>query len=211
MTEGSRRTRRSGRHARQIVADYRRQTILNAARAVFARHGFARTTMELVAREADAAKGTLYLYYRSKTALYSAAVISGLEDLARETVQVVGSGQPLREVLLQFFEMRQSYFEEHSDFFRIYGAEFASHVRAAAQIQREFARLHEQQVEALEQAITSAVQTGQVRTVDPRAVALAIFDLSHGGIVRRIRLGGLERTLEVKSIVDMLWKGLSPR
>jgi len=167
--------------------------------------------MDLVAREADVAKGTLYLYYRSKSALYSAAVISGLEDLARETVRVVSSGQPLRDVLAAFFEMRQRYFEEHADFFRIYSAEIGYLGRAVAQIRREAARLHEQQIEALAQAVTAAARAGEVRRVDARAVAVMIFDLSYGGIVRRIRQSDDERMPSVQTVIDLLWKGLAPR
>lgn len=201
--------RRAGGRARQLVADYRRQTILSAARAVFARRGFAGASMDLVAREADVAKGTLYLYYRSKSALYSAAVISGLEDLARETVRVVGSGHPLREVLAAFFEMRQRYFEENADFFRIYSAEIGALGTAVARIRRAVVRLHEHQIEALEQAITAAVRVGDVRHLDARAVALTVFDLSHGGIMRRIRQSDDERMPDVQAVVELLWKGLA--
>lgn len=55
--------RRSATRVRQLRVEYRRRTILDAARTVFARSGFAGTTVDLIAQEADVAKGTLYLYY----------------------------------------------------------------------------------------------------------------------------------------------------
>ena len=48
------------------------QTILDAADRLFARFGYRRTAMDDVAAEAGVAKGTLYLYFDSKTALFRA-------------------------------------------------------------------------------------------------------------------------------------------
>jgi AcrR family transcriptional regulator len=45
--------------------------ILDAAQALFMRYGVKRTAMDDVAREAGIAKGTLYLYYDSKDALFA--------------------------------------------------------------------------------------------------------------------------------------------
>lgn len=46
--------------------------ILDAAQRLFLRYGVKRTSMDDVAREAGIAKGTLYLYYSSKDALFAA-------------------------------------------------------------------------------------------------------------------------------------------
>ena len=48
--------------------------LLDAAIDVFARQGYAATRMEDVARRAGVAKGTVYVYYRDKEALFQAAV-----------------------------------------------------------------------------------------------------------------------------------------
>ena len=58
----------------QILSAYRRGEILEAARRVFARKGFAKAGIGEIAREAGIAKGTVYLYFRSKDAVYWAAL-----------------------------------------------------------------------------------------------------------------------------------------
>jgi AcrR family transcriptional regulator len=200
--------RRSTRRARTVLADFRRSTILEAARAVFARHGFAATTMDLIAKEADVAKGTLYLYYRSKVAIYTAAVVSGLEELTSETVRVSSASKPLRTVLRAFFETRRTFFEKNIDFFRIYSREAGNLGQGAAEIRREFERLQDAQVDALQKAIAAAARSGEIRRVNSRSAALAAFDLSHGVVVRRLRgTGSAERELDVA--LDLLWKGLA--
>lgn len=47
----------------------RRARILNAAEICFARHGFHRTTMQDICREAGVSPGALYIYFDSKEAL----------------------------------------------------------------------------------------------------------------------------------------------
>jgi AcrR family transcriptional regulator len=52
----------------------RHQEILAAAHAVFGRAGFAAARLEDIAQEAGVSKGTLYLYFESKDALFRAMV-----------------------------------------------------------------------------------------------------------------------------------------
>jgi len=66
---------------RDVVAEFRRGEILDAARRVFAARGFAAATVEEIAKQAGIAKGTIYLYYRSKTDVYAGAALEGLREL----------------------------------------------------------------------------------------------------------------------------------
>jgi TetR/AcrR family fatty acid metabolism transcriptional regulator len=53
----------------RIAEPHRRETILDAARQVFLRDGFAAAHMSEIARRAKIAVGTLYLYFDSKDAI----------------------------------------------------------------------------------------------------------------------------------------------
>jgi AcrR family transcriptional regulator len=55
-------------------ANQRRQAILDAALEEFAARGFAATRLEDVARRAQVAKGTIYLYFRDKESLFQELV-----------------------------------------------------------------------------------------------------------------------------------------
>ena len=203
--------RATRRQARELVAEFRRESILDAARTVFARHGFAGTTMELIARAADVAKGTLYLYYPSKSAIYSAAVVEGLRELANETSRVLESGDAIRTILRAFFLTRLRYFEERVDFFRIYSAEVGNLGRAATQIRQEYARLYDAQVDLLERALRTAAKAGDIGTVDARTVATAAFDLSHGLVVRHVRSVTEKPHPDLDAVLELLWKGIEAR
>lgn len=58
----------------------RRELLLATALALFEKHGFAELTMADIAREAGFAKGTLYLYFKSKEELFLALLDRELDD-----------------------------------------------------------------------------------------------------------------------------------
>jgi len=63
----------------------RRKEILDAAKRVFEAHGYAATTMEAVAEEAQIAKGSIYNYFKSKHDLFRTVF---LEDLPKNFMDV---------------------------------------------------------------------------------------------------------------------------
>ncbi|MDX6431321.1 MAG: hypothetical protein QOE54_3687 [Streptosporangiaceae bacterium] len=72
MGEEAVRSRPSGR--RSPAARPTDDHLLDAARAVFAEHGFRQATMEAIARRANSTKPTLYAHFGDKDALYRAAI-----------------------------------------------------------------------------------------------------------------------------------------
>ena len=67
--------------ARKVSAEARRQAILKAALTVFAAHGFEAARLDDVAARAGVAKGTLYLYFQDKAALFEALVRNAVSPL----------------------------------------------------------------------------------------------------------------------------------
>jgi len=59
----------------------RRQQIMVAAKRVFTNKGFAKATMEDIAKEAELSPGTLYLYFKNKDELYASLSLRILQYL----------------------------------------------------------------------------------------------------------------------------------
>ena len=59
----------------------RRERLIEAARRVFAEHGFEKASMDDIASAAGAGKPTLYRYFASKDALYEAVFVDALDSL----------------------------------------------------------------------------------------------------------------------------------
>src|SRR4030095_4495376 len=79
-----------------LITEYRRNALLHAAAQVFGEHGFDCATMEQIAQRADVAKGTTYLYYRSKQSIYDAALSHGLAELEARTDAAMKQAPALR-------------------------------------------------------------------------------------------------------------------
>src|SRR5208282_342080 len=83
----------------RVKTDDRRQVIIEAATKVFRKEGYARSSMDGIARQAGGSKATLYGYFKSKDELFAAAMkavvesavkrISPLLDAEAENLQAV--------------------------------------------------------------------------------------------------------------------------
>lgn len=81
---------------RQQERAHRKQEILRAARSVFAQHGFRRATVDEIARRAEIAKGTVYLYFESKEAILAELVLLALAELSARLEDASDGGRGAR-------------------------------------------------------------------------------------------------------------------
>jgi AcrR family transcriptional regulator len=200
----------AGKTKRDVLTEFRHAEILEAARQVFGRRGFAAASMEEISGVAGLAKGTLYLYYRSKQDLYKAALYAGLTDLSERLESCVEAAPSLHERIHAFVATKVEYFESHRDFFRIYSAELG--LAATGICDRAFRDLCQRQVRLLERALRADVASGAARSLRGEAAANAIFDLTRGVITRRL-LGWTGARLEddVNFVVDFAHRALVRR
>ncbi|MGN6308811.1 MAG: TetR/AcrR family transcriptional regulator [Xanthobacteraceae bacterium] len=87
----------------RILDPAKRAAILEGARAVFMREGFAQGSMDAVAAEAGVGKQTIYRHFRSKEALVEALVEAMCApEVIRPPTRPLPTGQRLRGLLLTF-------------------------------------------------------------------------------------------------------------
>ncbi len=98
--EAARRQTKAGGRKPRIEPAERRQAILDAALVVFAEHGFEAARLDEVAARAGVAKGTLYLYFKDKQALFENLIRSAIDPIF-ERVEAVSAvpDLPLAQVL----------------------------------------------------------------------------------------------------------------
>src|SRR5262245_66690233 len=87
---------------KDIVTEFRTSGILEAARAVFAKKGFHDTTVDEIAEAAGVAKGTVYLYYRSKQDIYFEALRFGFASLIKALEREMEETEDIAEKLRPF-------------------------------------------------------------------------------------------------------------
>ena len=101
----------------------RRVDILKAAEHVFAQKGYGRATMQDIAKEAQYATGTVYLYFEDKESLYFSLLegkISSMMSIIKEKTSEV---KDAREKLNIWIYESLFFFENNQDFFHIFVSE----------------------------------------------------------------------------------------
>src|SRR4051812_22783574 len=168
-----------------VLTQFRRSALIEAAGRVFGAHGFEGATMEAIAAEAEVAKGTIYLYYPSKRAIYDATFDAWLEEMDRLTAERIHQAPNIKVAIAGFIAVRTEYFQQRPNFFRMYVAEVAGQIVRSSS-RRGCGAMLERQTKVLQRALADAVQRGEIRPVDPAATAMAIFDMTRGLIARRL-------------------------
>ena len=147
-----------------VVSAFRRDQILAAAHGVFASRGFKEATVGDIADAAGIAKGTLYLYFKSKDEIYWAALHRGLDELHALTRTALERAASPRDKLHAFIDTKVRFFDADREFFSIYFAEFGNVSPHHLPAQQPFLQRYMEQVALLDATLQQAAAAGIVRT-----------------------------------------------
>jgi len=149
--------------------------ILAAAIAVFSRKGFHQATMDDIAGAAGVAKGTLYYNYDSKSALFSAAITDGIEEMIATVRAAMDSDLPFHQHLRKLVELNISLYLKHSDLTRIVFNELTSGMDAGVLAEIEQAR--QRYVAFMADQLRIGRDQGYLRSVDLDLAAVGLVGL----------------------------------
>jgi len=197
------RSKRAARPRWQRRKQARPEELVAAALEVFVERGFAATTLAEVARRAGVTKGTIYLYFENKEALFKAVV--------RETiVPVIAQGEALarsftgsaRELLEQLVR----------EYWRLVGetalAGIPKLMMAEAATFPELTRFYYDEVvtrghRLMAGVIERGIKNGEFRSVDVMLAAkLAMSPLMHATVVRRAFASCMPEGFNVQNYLD---------
>jgi AcrR family transcriptional regulator len=104
---------------KQVLTDLRRHEILTAAIKVFGRKGFADTCVDDIATAAKIAKGTIYLYFKSKEDMYATAIQQTVQKLQQIADEKTRSAHGIRDRLTAAISIRVTFWEEQQGLYRL--------------------------------------------------------------------------------------------
>jgi len=150
----------------EVLAAYRRTELLVAARCVFVQHGFEAATMDAIPDEAKVAKGTIYLYFPSKQAIYDATFQDGMDELQRlSSERIAAAGNNLKQAIQAFVSARVNFFQGNPDYYRIYITEKTRHLTGQRQRRSPCRATQESPTNELDDVFSRALPSGHVRNV----------------------------------------------
>lgn len=200
------RKRKPGRPPVPGLAEMRREQILAAASALFAKHGYAGTDLQGVASVLRVGKGTVYRYFGSKRALFEAAVRRVMSLMsARIEAAIEGLADPL-DKLAQAIRSYLEFFHEHPEYVELLiqeRAEFPERKKPTYFEHREakVGRWHE--------VYRGLIRAGRIRPMAVERITDCVGDLIYGTMFANC-IASRSRNLDeqVDSIVDLVLHGL---
>ena len=198
------------RTKKDVVTEFRTAGILEAARKVFATNGFSDATVDDIAAAAGVAKGTVYLYYRSKREVYFAALKFGIEQMYDAVVAKLKSVSTPEDKLRALISVKLAYFDENRDFFKIFYSELGKLCIHPGAIDKEFKALYLDQARLVESILREGARKKVLRSVRAEQAAFAISDIIRGVVTHRV-LGWSKSKIsqDVDFIFDLIWKGIA--
>lgn len=189
----------------RVKTEEKSQSIVDAASRVFLAREFHEVSVDDVAAEARAGKGTIYRYFPTKEELFFVSVLHGLDVLHDSLAESLREEAPPRErlkliarELLRFaWNRRDLQITLHRDerLFSRRGAEFLDRRRKIVLL--------------IAETIASGVARGDFRPIDPMAGAEVFLGMLRGLNLYR-RPGDLPDDL-VHTAIDMLVDGIVRR
>jgi len=185
--------------------------LVAAAEAQFRRFGYKRTTVDDITAGAGTGKGSLYLHFESKQAVYLAVVEASLERFVESASRLLDGSGPIPARLRSLVELTIDHYGRdellHASLFGKAGLVDGDVARLAADVQR--ARIRS----LLRELLEIGQREGSVRAeIDVTAAAAVLFEI--GWAVVRSALEGdsqipLDRALT--TLNQIVGLGLLPR
>lgn len=205
-------------HPPMASPDDKRAVILEAALRVFAENGFHTSTVDQVAEAAGVAKGTVYLYFRSKNELLDELVagrVARLTSLMEQPVEAVlehgcgwGGGRGAA-ALAAIVRAHFAFYSTERQFLMLIAGQMGMLSPNLSTAVLEGTRQLTTSIEAL---LEKAMQAGEVRRAsDARTMAFALMGMVHA-VAYRWLMGTEPKSVDEISaeVFDMFMAGIRP-
>ncbi len=157
----------------------RRESIFDAALACFNKHGYHKTSMDMIANRAHMTKRGLYYHFKSKDELFISLFHYRNNKFYEQVPASASSVANPEERLMLFVKIARRVLAEHEDFLK-FSQEFISIGVRKPKIRKVMTSYYKEQVEKVSNIIKLGVTSGQFVNIDPIAMARAIVLITMG-------------------------------
>jgi AcrR family transcriptional regulator len=182
----------------------RRRQIMNAAKHVFAEAGYHGASIHAIIEKAQIARGTFYLYFESKAAVFDSILDQAMTDLRARIhrIEVDDKNAPAPQIQLreQVMATLDYIVRDRPLATLLLSAGHTPDAEAAERLDQFFAEVRD----LLRRAMESGMELGLLRKVDPELAASAMLGMIRGVIEQLIREATPPAVDEVVSEVLMV-------
>jgi AcrR family transcriptional regulator len=183
----------------------KRKKILDAAIVILNRKNYLTCPMDDIARSAGIAKGTVYLYFKSKEELYFAVMIELVSQLENIVRTVADSAMPVKEQLQLLLGHLFEFFGAHQQL-------FASLHQERQSMKGKFRiLLHEKYhdvIAAISTIVQRGVASGELKDHPPALVGAILFSLTSVFAQGKMGNNVAKLPLSPDLILDIIMQGI---
>jgi TetR/AcrR family transcriptional regulator len=162
-------------------ADNVQGRLMTSAIALFARKGYAATTVREIVEAAGVTKPALYYYFGSKEGIFLAMMGEALHEFEATAASALGTGGAAEERIVRFLDGMFALILDHLDVMRVLDAIYYGPPQGAPSF--EFEAVHHRFTEVLGHLIREGIESGEFRPGDPDDLTWAIigpFEVARG-------------------------------
>jgi TetR/AcrR family fatty acid metabolism transcriptional regulator len=191
-----------------VVEEFRKQSICDAAMRVVARKGMTSVTVQDIADEAGVAKGTIYIYFQSRDEILDRTMENATASLMQKLATACQTCRNFREILMQRVRTQLQHFDDNRDFFRLYLA--MSEPFGEKRLRKH--ACYQTYLAQLETLVSDAIARGEIRKANVERIAISIASVVRDLILHRM----IEREPppledDVQLAVDFVMRGIGER
>jgi uroporphyrinogen-III synthase/AcrR family transcriptional regulator len=188
----------------------KRERIIEAASGLFGGRDLASVRMEEVAARAGVAKGTIYLYFRSKENLYFSILAARLSLLLDALDQAFREEEDPRVRLRKFLVHSSMFLLKYPDFFRMMRKEELRLAGAFSGSEVEVEPLRARLRDLLRSLLARGMEAGRIRKMPMEIAADLVFGALEGTVRRCLDEGGTPQTHNQAPalLFDFVWRAL---
>jgi AcrR family transcriptional regulator len=197
-----------------VKEDIIQQQILEAAKRLFAVHGFSKVTMDDVAKAIGKGRSSLYYYYKSKDEIFDAVMDIEIREMLTAISRAVDQAPDTEQKLHAFCATKLHVLREKRPFFKTLDA--GMDADALSQFNKMQVVHHHQIIQkesaVLAQLLSDGMEKGELRKLPKKEMDMFIFVVlgSLHGLKREMILENNFEKIEpaVNAFTDMLMRGL---
>jgi TetR/AcrR family transcriptional regulator len=158
-----------------------RDRLMHAAISLFARKGYATTTVREIVEAAGVTKPVLYYYFRSKEGIFLEMMRDALQEFETTTGQALDGGGNARARILRLLDGVFALILDHLDVMRVLDAMYYGPPQGAPHF--DFEAIHQRFIEMLTNLVQEGMVSGEFRNGSPEDVAWALvgaFEVARG-------------------------------
>lgn len=186
-----------------------REKIIDVARAVFAKYGYKKTTMDDIAIGAQKGKSSIYYYFKSKEEIYEAVVETESRLLFDDILRKIDQPIPAKEKFRLYVFTRLNKIRELTNFYDVIENNFIRSLDFIESLQQKY---HKKEISILQNILYEGVKSREFKIQDTEIAAIALVTAIKG-LEAPLIIKGAKKNLErrVDYVLKILFYGIMRR